>query len=158
MMKISRLADYATVLLATLALSQTRLPTAELARRTRVGIPTVRKLMKRLLEAGLVFSEQGVQGGYGLARPALEISVAEMVSAIDGSIALTECTKDKVYCDRLQSCDMAARWREIHAELQGVLTRFTLQDLLPTSEVSLKPLSFYPMKKNKEKRHDKEKV
>ena len=93
MLRISRLTDYATVLLATLASEPQRVQTAvSLAEQTRIAAPTVSKLLKQLQRAGLVTSTRGLHGGYQLARPAAEISAAGILDALEGPVALTDCS------------------------------------------------------------------
>jgi FeS assembly SUF system regulator len=149
MIKMSRMADYAVVLLATLVGQPTALSTGDLAGMTQVSVPTVRKLMKQLLEAGLVASVQGARGGYRLASLATEIRLTDIVAAIDGGVAITECAKEKSLCDRLTSCDLAGRWREINRELVAVLDRYSLQDLVAPKEA---PLTFMPLVGRESKR------
>lgn len=90
MLKISKLADYAVMLLGTLSLSdESILPAVTLAHRTHLQEPTVAKVMKLLAKANIVASTRGTNGGYKMARTAQEITVADIVIAIDGPIALT---------------------------------------------------------------------
>ena len=90
MLRISRLTDYATVILARLA-GGSLASAADIAERTRIGLPTVSKLLKELQHAGLVTSVRGAHGGYQLARPAGAISAADIIDAVEGPVALTEC-------------------------------------------------------------------
>ena len=91
MIRMSKLTDYAILLLAHLARSTGTLTAHELAERSHVPLPTVSKLAKELSKAGLVISHRGRNGGSGLARPAEQISVAENVESLEGPISLTEC-------------------------------------------------------------------
>jgi FeS assembly SUF system regulator len=92
MLRISRLTDYATVVLATLAEQPERVQTAtSLAEQTRIAAPTVSKLLKQLQRANLVTSTRGLHGGYQLARPAAQISAAAILDALEGPMALTDC-------------------------------------------------------------------
>ena len=91
MLRIRKLTDYGTVILAFLAANPREVHTAgEVAERTRLGVPTVSKLLKNLHRAGLVASTRGSHGGYELSRPAGEITAAAIVDAIEGPFALTE--------------------------------------------------------------------
>src|SRR6202521_812494 len=93
MLRMSRLTDYAPVLLAALAGEPGRVQTAgSLAEQTRVAAPTVCKLLKQLQRAGLVTSTRGLRGGYQLARPAAQISAAAILDALEGPLALTDCS------------------------------------------------------------------
>src|SRR5437588_9125934 len=93
MLRISRLTDYATVLLAALASEPDRVQTAAaLAEQTHIAPPTVCKLLKQLQRAGLVTSTRGLHGGYQLARAAAQISAASILDALEGPMALTDCS------------------------------------------------------------------
>jgi Rrf2 family protein len=88
MLRISRLTDYSTVLLAALAGDPERVQTAAaLAESTHIAAPTVCKLLKQLQRAGLVLSTRGLHGGYQLARPATQISAAAILDALEGPVA-----------------------------------------------------------------------
>jgi FeS assembly SUF system regulator len=100
MFRISKLTDYGTVVLACLAATPDRRQTATaVAERTRLGLPTVSKLLKNLHRAGLVTSVRGSRGGYQLARPAARISAAAIIDAIEGPVAITECSGNHSMCD-----------------------------------------------------------
>jgi FeS assembly SUF system regulator len=100
MLRMSKLTDYGTMVLAQLAASDPGWTTAgTVADATHLGQPTVSKLLKSLVHAGLVVSSRGVQGGYALARPAASISAAEILDALDGPVAITECSSSTGGCD-----------------------------------------------------------
>jgi FeS assembly SUF system regulator len=125
MIRMSKLTDYAIVLLAHLARAEGTLTAQALAARSRVPLPTVSKLCKELSRAGLVISLRGRHGGYSLARPAESISVAEVVEALEGPIALTECaTPGGEPCGIESTCVAKASWdpvsRAIHAALENL--------------------------------------
>ena len=106
MLRISRLTDYATVILASLADGALASAT-DIAERTHIGLPTVSKLLKELQHAGLVRSVRGAHGGYQLARPAASISAAEIIDAVEGPVALTECAGGAGNCD-IETCALTA--------------------------------------------------
>ena len=108
MIRVSKLTDYAIVLLAHLAQSERTLNAQELATRSSVPLPTVSKLCKELSKAGLVVSHRGRLGGYGLSRAADRITVAEIVEALEGPIALTECSQGVQRCDLATPPEAAA--------------------------------------------------
>src|SRR5271169_6101401 len=100
MLRISRLTDYATVLLAALASEPGRVQTAAaLAAQTHIAAPTVSKLLKQLQRAGLVVSTRGLHGGYQLARPATQISAAAILDALEGPLTLTDCAAGHGHCE-----------------------------------------------------------
>ena len=93
MLRIGKLTDYATVILASLATERSHLLTAaSLSDRTHIAAPTVAKLLKQLHHAGLVKSTRGTHGGYQLSRDPEDISAAAILDALEGPIALTECS------------------------------------------------------------------
>jgi FeS assembly SUF system regulator len=93
-MRLSHLADYAVVLMTAAARRPTgeRLSATELSADTGVPLPTTQKLMGQLAASGLLSSARGASGGFALARPAAEISLADIVEAVEGPIALTMCS------------------------------------------------------------------
>ncbi|MFT3917561.1 MAG: SUF system Fe-S cluster assembly regulator [Anaeromyxobacteraceae bacterium] len=129
---MSRLTDYAIVLLAHLARSEGTLTAQELSARSRVPQPTVSKLAKALSRAGLVTSTRGRRGGYGLARPAEQISVAEIVEALEGPIGFTDCsTPGHAACDIEQTCPAKASWDPVTRAVHGALAGLSLAALAP---------------------------
>src|SRR3954469_24612812 len=100
MLRMSKLTDYGTMVLAQLAASDTGWTTAgQVAGATHLGQPTVSKLLKSLVHSGLVVSTRGVLGGYALARTADAISAAEIIDALEGPVAITECSSVDGGCD-----------------------------------------------------------
>ena len=98
---------------------------------TRVPLPTVSKLCKELSRAGLVASHRGRHGGYALARPADQVSVAEVVEALEGPIALTECSTDVIgLCDFEARCPIRSNQQIISKAVSGALERLMLSDLV----------------------------
>ncbi|MDO9489906.1 MAG: SUF system Fe-S cluster assembly regulator [Sphingomonadaceae bacterium] len=99
-MRLTNLADYAVVVMTAAAKAcDSRLSAGSVAATTGLPVPTVAKLMGSLAKAGLLDSSRGVAGGFGLARAASEISLADIVEAIDGPIALTSCAHDATASD-----------------------------------------------------------
>jgi FeS assembly SUF system regulator len=130
MLRMSKLTDYGTMVLAQLAAQPGRLSTAgEVASATHLGHPTVSKLLKSLVRAGLVVSERGAQGGYALARPAEEISAAEILDALEGPVAITECSATRGECDLESYCRVGAAWRRINRSIRNALCDVSLADL-----------------------------
>ena len=130
MLRISRLTDYATVLLARLAAEPARQFTAtELAARTQVALPTVSKLLKQLHRSGLLSSTRGQHGGYRLARPAADITAAHILDALEGPLALTECSRRQSQCDIEQSCSTGRAWQRVSLAIRRALEAITLVEL-----------------------------
>ena len=131
MIKLSRMADYGVVLMVQLARAPGLVTTAaELTEATALPGPTVSKLLKQLSRAGLLASQRGTNGGYTLSLPTAEISVADIVSALDGPIALTECmTADGVVCEIEALCPTRTNWRQINDALVDALDRVSLAEM-----------------------------
>ncbi|MFB9068450.1 SUF system Fe-S cluster assembly regulator [Pseudofulvimonas gallinarii] len=131
MLRVSKLTDYATILLAEMARKPDALRAAtELAEATRLELPTVSKVLKLLGSAALVQSQRGVAGGYRLARPAQEISVAQIVEAIDGPIGMTRCSASAGECSHESHCTARVSWQHISRAIERVLADMTLADML----------------------------
>jgi FeS assembly SUF system regulator len=130
MLRISRLTDYATVLLAALAGEPDRVQTATaLAASTHIGAPTVSKLLKQLQRAGLVTSTRGLHGGYQLARPAGEISAAAILDALEGPVALTDCAAGQGNCEIEGSCRVSRVWQRLNLAVRRSLYDVSLAQL-----------------------------
>jgi len=130
MLRMSKLTDYGTMVLAQLAANETGLATAsQVAGATHLGQPTVSKLLKSLAHAGLVVSTRGVQGGYALARSADSISAAEIIDALEGPVAITECSSAHGECDLESYCRVGMAWQRINRSIRKALEDVTLADL-----------------------------
>jgi FeS assembly SUF system regulator len=130
MLRISRLTDYATVLLAALAGEPARVQTAAaLAEQTRIAAPTVCKLLKQLQRAGLVVSTRGLHGGYQLARPATQISAAAILDALEGPVALTDCSVGHGHCEIEESCRVSRVWQRLNVAIRRSLHEVSLAQL-----------------------------
>jgi len=130
MLRVSKLADYGTVLMVYLAAHEGELLSArEIAAGTFLQLPTVSKCLKLLASSGLLTSKQGAQGGYCLARPADCISVAELIVAIEGQQGLTECADDAGSCSLEAVCAMSENWRVISSAIHAALESVKLSDL-----------------------------
>ena len=123
MIRLSKLADYGIVIMTTLARHPGRQHNApEVAAQSHIPQPMVSKILKALARAGLLVSHRGAKGGYGLARPAAAISVAEVICALDGPIALTACVEDGPGgCEIEALCPARANWQRINDAIRGAL-------------------------------------
>ena len=140
-MRLSNLADYAVITMCQAAThcgsaslvdadhgKRGRVSAAELAAETGLPVPTVQKLVSRLTAAGLLRSVRGAHGGLQLGRPAAAITVADIVEAIEGRIALTACV-DHTACDYEAGCTMKPHWPIINNALRGALAGISLAQL-----------------------------
>jgi FeS assembly SUF system regulator len=139
MIRLTNLADYAVVVMTAAAkANDPRLSAASVAAATGLPAPTVAKLMGCLAKAGLLTSSRGVAGGFGLARPASAISLADIVEAIDGPIALTACAHDAASdCAIEGACAVKPHLSIISRTVRDALKATSLGDL-----VGVKPVEF----------------
>ncbi|RMD78232.1 MAG: SUF system Fe-S cluster assembly regulator [Gammaproteobacteria bacterium] len=145
MLRLGKLTDYGTVLMTHLARhGERRHSASELAAELGLSLPTVSKVLKALVQGGLLVSHRGAKGGYGLARPAEEISVASIVAAIEGPIALTECSQAQGSCEQEGSCEVQGNWRRINEAVQRALEEVSLADLARPEPPPARPLRYHP--------------
>ena len=129
MIRLGRLTDYGIVLMAHLASAGDGPHAArDIAAETRLPLPAVSKLLKALARQGLLTSARGAKGGYQLARPPDQITVPEMITALEGPIALTECGVGT--CEREASCVVRAPWQRINRVVRKSLADVRLSDLV----------------------------
>ena len=130
MLRISKLTDYGTVVLGHLAkYSGDVVSAAEIAGATGIGVPTVSKLLKSLARAGVVASMRGANGGYRLARPAADISAADVIDALEGPVSITECSAADSHCDFEDVCNVGGTWQRINVAIRRALDDVSLVDL-----------------------------
>ena len=131
MFRLNRLTDYAVVVMAQMALrDKATLTATEISRDTGVPLPTVAKVLNALARGGLIVSQRGAAGGYGLSRPAGEIGVAEIIQAIEGPIALTACVEGSAaQCDVEGVCPMRGGWDQVNRAIRTALEQVTLADM-----------------------------
>ncbi len=130
MLRVSRLTDYAAAVMTCMAEREDDILSAvQIAEETRLELPTVSKLLKLLGHAALVESFRGVNGGYRLARRAADISLAEIVVALEGPIAVTECSLGVGQCDRESRCTVRGSWQQISTILDDALRAVSLADM-----------------------------
>jgi FeS assembly SUF system regulator len=129
MLRLRKLTDYATVIMAHLAREPDQVAAAsEVAAAIGVATPTVSKILKMLANALLVQSMRGAQGGYRLARPAGKISVAEIIDAVEGPLAITECCAIGGLCTQEDGCAIRNSWQRINALIHRSLDTITLAE------------------------------
>jgi FeS assembly SUF system regulator len=138
-LRLSKLADYGTLVATDLAAEPRSVRNAHvIAERTRVAAPTVAKLLKRLARAGLVESIRGSRGGYRLARPAAEISVAAVIGALERPLALTQCAAHGGDCNLESHCAVRGHWRLINHAIRSALEAVNLAQMAaPLNHVAL---------------------
>lgn len=132
MIKLSRMTDYAVVVLSQLATCNRSVQTVpRLADMTGLGEATVAKVLKTLVPAGLVVSQRGANGGYALARPAQAITVAEIVVALEGPIALASCvTAGDGLCSVEDLCPIRGNWDPVNEVITSALESVSLAEII----------------------------
>lgn len=131
MLRISKLTDYGTVVLAHLAMDDGSVVSAsDVANATGLATPTVSKLLKTLGRAGLVTSVRGPNGGYRLARAPQQISAADVIDALEGPVSITECSSVDSQCEHEGMCSVGGTWQRINVAIRKALDDVTLLDLV----------------------------
>jgi FeS assembly SUF system regulator len=131
-MRISSLADYAVVMMAACArhCGGSRTNAASLSEETGIPLPTVQKLVSKLSHAGLLRSVRGAGGGFKLARPAAAVSLADIIEAVEGPIAMTSCVDTgKHDCVLEGSCKVQPHWAMVNGAVRGALAGINLTSL-----------------------------
>lgn len=132
MLKLSRMIDYGVVILSQMTNQRDGLATApELAEATGLPAPMVSKIMKALARSDLVTSHRGVRGGYTLSRGPQDISVAAIVEALEGPVALTACVEASDSHCRVESlCPIRGGWEKVNDAIRDALEAVSLADLI----------------------------
>lgn len=131
MLRISKLADYSTVVMSYLAREPDRMHNArDIMEHTHIALPTISKILKILAKSGLLRSHRGMNGGYTLVIPPDQISIAQILAAMEGNLALTECSGQHSHCSIEPICHIRSNWRSISHVVQESLKRITLADML----------------------------
>ena len=134
MLRLSKLTDYAVVVLLRLAQSERVQTSPGLSAVTGVPEPTVAKVLKILAAADMVTSQRGARGGYRLSQPLAAISVSDVIAAIDGPIALTACVEGSTTgCEVQGMCAVRGRWEVVNDAIRGALGSISLAELSAAS-------------------------
>ena len=131
-MRLSNMADYAVVVMGAAArhCGGARTSATELASETGIALPTVQKLVSILGKAGLLRSARGLGGGIQLARPAAAISLADIIEAVEGPIAMTGCINEATcHCAIEPDCNVKPHWQPVNAAVKGALGQVSLASL-----------------------------
>ena len=151
MLRLAKLTDYATVILSFMVKSQTQVHAAlEISTATGIALPTVSKILKLLLKAKVLSSIRGAKGGYALVQVPEKITVASVITALEGPISLTECSHLEHSCDQVSDCQIDNNWRIVNQTVQQALESVTLADMLlpvkPPQEITVPVASLYRLK------------
>ena len=143
MIRMSKEADYGVIILARFAGEAERLTRSarEVASETRLPLPMVRKVLKILTREGFLISHRGVKGGYILAAHPSVISIAEVIHAVEGPIAMTECIEAPGECNHEPQCQLRNNWHKINETVIQALGKITLSDMIRPLPDPLVPLT-----------------
>lgn len=131
MIKLSKMTDYAVVILAHMAETGERCSASVLASETKLPEPTVSKILKCLATQGILSSTRGINGGYALEIEPHEINMATIITAIDGPIALTACVEASPdCCDRSSHCKIKGKWDPLNLAMRNALQSVSLQEMI----------------------------
>lgn len=137
MLRMGKLTDYGMVVMTYLGRQPQRMVSAaEVAAGVNLSVPTVSKVLKLLAGAGLLTSHRGVKGGYYLARAPEHTTLAEIITALEGPIAITECSTNTGECEQESICSIRSNWQKINRVVFEALQEVTLATLVrPPSQV-----------------------
>ena len=131
MLRLGKLPDYGLVIATIFVDAEGLLTTKQVVQRSKIPLATVRKLLKYMVDAGLINSFRGNRGGYKLARQASEISVADIIQAIDGPISLTDCAGIHAdnRCSLEATCPLAHIWCKVNIEIVEKLQSVSIKEM-----------------------------
>lgn len=129
MLRLSKLADYGSQIMTLMARDSAMHSASEIAERLGISVPTVSKILKMLARQNLVTSVLGAKGGYTLARAPSEISIAEIIHAMDGPISITECSTTST-CSRESFCSTKSNWKGINDVIFNALEKVKLAEMI----------------------------
>ncbi len=142
MLRISKMTDYAIMVMVELNASSGEVLSAHaLADASHLELPTVSKVLKLLVKTGLVISYRGASGGYSLERNARDISVAEIIAAIEGPIAMTECSVEEGLCAQEAICSLRGNWQRISVAVAKAMEGVSLAEMAQPVKPAAAPLN-----------------
>lgn len=144
MIRLTKITDYAIILLCQMATHGQEMPhnARDLSGQTHLPLPMVSKILKALARGGILVSHRGTKGGFRLIRPADQIRISEIIQALEGPIAITECLTDQTRCGQETNCPLRISWNRINVAIHGALDSITLAEMFqPTCGHELRTLA-----------------
>ena len=137
MIKVNKLTDYSILILNHFATQNvdTVFNASQLAQALALPSPTVSKILKILLKNQFVTSQRGAQGGYQLAKPLTTISIAAVIEAMEGRVAVTQCNVSSGLCTHEQNCQMRSPWQKINHMVLELLSKVSLADMAGNAKI-----------------------
>ncbi|VGO17986.1 SUF system Fe-S cluster assembly regulator [Pontiella sulfatireligans] len=128
MLRITKITDYGFILLSHMANQEKNLlhNAKDLSAAIGIPLPTVSKVLKILTQGGILKSHQGSKGGYSLSRPAKDITAASIIEAVEGPVAITDCSSAEG-CER--NCPVSPSWQQVNSAVINTLQGLTLADM-----------------------------
>jgi Rrf2 family protein len=141
MLRLSKKADYALMAMTHLAQARGAASTSarEIAEQYDIPIELMAKVLQRLVRTGLLVSTQGTRGGYTLSRPSTQISVADVIQAIDGPFSVTACSSQNNSCEQYGKCNIRDPLWQIRERIAAALDTVTIAEM--TSEAAAVPVA-----------------
>ncbi|MCF6288021.1 MAG: SUF system Fe-S cluster assembly regulator [Proteobacteria bacterium] len=136
MLRISRLTDYATATVLYLHTVAGMHSTDSIAPAIGVELPTASKVLKLLTKASILTSIRGVNGGYHLTKNIEDLSLFDVITAIEGDTAITECTKTDSLCAQEPDCDTRSGWQQVNDEIKQILIKMTIKRMAELNGVA----------------------
>ena len=141
MLRISKLTDYAILMMVELTRDGEMLSAHALSDRVGIETPTASKVLKLLAGSGLLDSYRGASGGYRVNRRAEEVSVAEVIEAIEGPVAMTECSEEAGLCSQEDHCELSGNWQRISMAVKQALMEVSLAEMTAPLKPGTDPLN-----------------
>jgi len=146
MLRLSKKADYALIAMKHLAVRgdrgfQASVSAREIAEQYDIPIELMAKVLQRLVRRGLLLSHQGTRGGYQLARLPGQISVADVIQAIDGPLTVTACSTEKHDCEQYSKCSVRDPLWQIRERIVAALGTVTLSEMAAEQDVATAPVA-----------------
>ena len=133
MIRLSRLTDYAVALLSHMGKEgeEDLWAASDLAEKSNLPMPTVAKVLKNLAKSGMITAHRGASGGYRLSRPTTAISIADIIEAMDGPIAITDCASGSAHdeCKIKNTCPLSHGWNKVNLAVRNALKNVSLAEM-----------------------------
>ncbi len=150
MLRISRMADYAVIAMSYMARHpQANLSATDIAESTGLPLPSVSKILKKLSKDEILHSKLGVTGGYTLSRPPESITIADLISSVEGPIAIADCLDNNRGCSLENVCKVKIPWQRVSNIIEEALTELSLADIVELMDLSDPFLSSHPTQESR---------
>jgi len=150
LLRISRMADYAVIATSYMAKHpEANLSASDIAEATGVPLPSISKILKKLAKAEILQSKRGVAGGYKLSRSPKSITIADLISSVEGPIVMADCLDHNRGCSLESFCTVKIPWQRVSNIIEEALTELSLADIVELMDLSNPFLSSYPIQESR---------